>query len=115
MTDQNTMCAQVRREQCSPLIHFISARSNIQWVYIAHHSVTLRRPIEDVEVRLLLLCTLAAILVASGEVGNDIALLELSVLRGGGAVCVCVDEVLGDHCKLCKDGAVPSRFASVHF
>lgn len=61
---------------------------------------------------MLLLGAVATVFVAAGEVGDEVAFLELAILRCGGAVCVCVDEILGDHGELGEDRAVPSRLVS---
>jgi hypothetical protein len=49
-----------------------------------------------------------AVLVAAGEICDEIALFEFSVFGGCGAVGVGVDEVLGDHGEFGEDCAVPS-------
>lgn len=69
-------------------------------------------PCQNVKVCLLFLGAVASVLVAPREVGNEVAFLELSVLWCGWAVRVCVDEVLGNHCELSEDRAVPSKVVS---
>ena len=71
--------------------------------------VSLPLPVQDLEEWLLLLGAIAAVLVATGEGGHQIALLVLS------SICVRAGDVgveprLGDHGQLGEDSAMPSVF-----
>lgn len=63
--------------------------------------------LQDLEKRLLFLCTVSPVLVTAREIRDQVALPVESVL-GVRARDIGVEQALGDHGELGEDGAVPS-------
>jgi hypothetical protein len=66
------------------------------------------RLLHCVEEWLLLLRTVSVVLVAAGEIRNEVALFVLAVFGARGAVRVGIDEVLRNQGEFREDGTVPS-------